>query len=64
MAEIVNLRWVKKARAAEAEAAQAQQNRVRFGRTGEAKARDRLERERSAKQTEGARLDKTEEEAT
>ena len=41
MAEIVNLNRAKKRRARAQDAALAQQNRVRFGRTGAEKARDR-----------------------
>ncbi len=40
MAELVNLRRVKKARAKAAEAAAAQAQRVRFGRTPAERARD------------------------
>jgi len=57
MAEIVNLRRVKKARAAAEQEAQAQQNRVRFGRTATEKARDRLEQERVDQRAANARLD-------
>ena len=42
MAEIVNLNRAKKRRARAQDAALAQQNRVRFGRTGAEKARDQL----------------------
>ena len=57
MAEIVNLRRVKKRREAVAEAAEAQQNRVLHGRTKGEKARDRLAQEQVAKRADNARLD-------
>ena len=57
MAEIVNLRRVKKQRAAAEREAEAQRNRVLHGRTKGEKARDRLEAERAARQADGARLD-------
>jgi len=57
MAEIVNLRRVKKARAAVAQDAEAQQNRVLHGRTKGEKARDRLAQEQVAKRADNARLD-------
>ncbi len=49
MAEIVNLNRAKKRRARAQEAALAQQNRVRFGRTGAEKARD--QRTQAARET-------------
>jgi hypothetical protein len=57
MAEIVNLRRVKKQRAAAEQAAEAQRNRVLHGRTKAEKARDRLEAERAAREADGARLE-------
>ncbi len=57
MAEIVNLRRVKKARAAAERAAQAQQNRVLHGRTKAERARDVLAREQAEKRAEGSKLD-------
>jgi hypothetical protein len=57
MAEIVNLRRVKKQRAAAEQAAEAQRNRVLHGRTKGEKLRDRLEAERAASRAENARLD-------
>jgi hypothetical protein len=56
MGEIVNLRRVKKARQREAEAAAAQENRVRHGRPAAEKANDDRERRRVAERTDGARL--------
>jgi hypothetical protein len=57
MAEIVNLRRVKKQRTAEARESEAAQNRTLHGRTKGDKLRDRLEQERAARQAENARLD-------
>jgi hypothetical protein len=57
MAEIVNLRRVKKQRAAAAEEARAQQNRVLHGRTKGEKLRDRLDAEQAARRAAHARLD-------
>ena len=58
MAEIVNLRQMKKRRAREAAAADAKQNRVRHGRTAAEKANDRREEERRKALLDGARRDK------
>ena len=57
MAEIVNLSRVKKQRAAAAQDAEAQQNRVRHGRTKGEKLRDRLEQQQVEARTANARLD-------
>ncbi len=57
MAEIVNVRRVKKQRAAAEQAAEAQRNRVLHGRTKGEKLRDRLEAERAARGADGARLE-------
>jgi len=57
MAEIVNLRRVKKQRAREAAAQDAAENRVRHGRTGAEKAADRLEQARARRAHEGNRHD-------
>jgi len=57
MAEIVNLRRVKKRREAVAEVAEAQRNRVLHGRTKGEKARDRLAAEQATKRADNARLD-------
>ena len=59
MAEIVNLRRVKKQQARDAAAQAAAENRARHGRTGAAKAADRLERERATRAHEGNRTDST-----
>lgn len=61
MAEIVNLRRVKKQRAAAEREAEAQRNRVLHGRTKGEKARDRMQAERAAREADGARLDRPEE---
>lgn len=57
MAEIVNLRRVKKQREAAARAAQAQQNRVLHGRTKGEKLRDRLADAQEERRAANARLD-------
>jgi hypothetical protein len=57
MGEIVNLRRVKRQRARDAAAEQAQENRVRHGRTGAQKAADRGEAVRRAAEHAGLRLD-------
>ncbi|HZV17769.1 MAG TPA: DUF4169 family protein [Sphingobium sp.] len=57
MAEIINLRMARKARArAEAERTAAQ-NRAKFGRTKAEKAAERTEADRTARTLDGARLD-------
>ena len=57
MAEIVNLRRVKKQRATATRDAEAQQNRVLHGRTKGQKQRDQLERQQEAARASNARLD-------
>lgn len=57
MAEIVNLHREKKRRARAADAAAAQQNRVRHGRTGVQKAADVLAARRLDAAAEGHRLE-------
>ncbi len=57
MAEIVNLRRVKKQRQAAARNAEAQQNRVLHGRTKGEKQRDQHLREQEAARAANARLD-------
>ena len=57
MAEIVNLRRVKKQHDAAAAEAQAQRNRVLHGRTKGEKLRDRLAGEQAARRAENALLD-------
>lgn len=54
MGEIVNLRTVKKAKARAEAKLTAKENRVRHGRTGAAKANDRLEAARQSARVEGA----------
>ncbi|MFM6829213.1 MAG: DUF4169 family protein [Novosphingobium sp.] len=55
MAEIVNLRMVRKAKARAEHQAEAQANRAKFGRTKAEKARDRLDAERATRLLDGAR---------
>jgi len=57
MAEIVNLRRMKKQRTAEAREAEAAQNRILHGRTKGEKLRDRMEHERAVRTAENTRLD-------
>lgn len=57
MAEIVNLRLARKAKARKAAEAGAAENRARFGRTGAEKARDRAEAAARERALDGARLD-------
>lgn len=59
MAEIVNLRRVKKQRTAEIREAEAAQNRILHGRTKGEKLRDRLEQEQATRRAEQAKLDQT-----
>lgn len=55
MAEIVNLRLARKAKARAAQQTEAQANRAKFGRTKAEKTRDRIEAERTARLLDGAR---------
>ncbi len=55
MAEIVNLRMVRKAKTRAEHQAEAQANRAKFGRTKAEKARDQLDAERTARLLDGAR---------
>lgn len=57
MAEIINLRQVRKARKRANHAELADQNRAKFGRTKGEKERDRMEAERQARLIDGAKLD-------
>jgi hypothetical protein len=57
MGAIVNLRRVKKARRLAADAKAAQENRIRHGRTGAAKAEDERAARAAARATDAARLD-------
>jgi len=58
MAEIVNLRSVRKAKAKAEQANVAQANRAKFGRTKAEKARDKSEAERAARTIDGALREK------
>jgi len=57
MAEIVNLRMARKAKARTESASKAAENRARHGRTKGEKLRDRSETERLDRTVDGARLD-------
>ena len=56
MGEIVNLRQVKKCRDRDAKAAEAAENRARYGRTGPQKANDRRVEARRAALMDGVRV--------
>jgi len=56
MAEIVNLRRVRKHRAREVAEIAAQQNRISFGRTKAERALAEAERDKAARQLDGHRL--------
>ncbi len=56
MAEIVNLRRVRKQRARENAGAQAQQNRIAFGRTRVERQLTEAERNKAARDLDGHRL--------
>ena len=60
MAEIINLKRVRKDRARAERDSEAAANRRRFGRTKEQKAADRDQAERSDKSLAGKRLDEKE----
>jgi Domain of unknown function (DUF4169) len=60
MAEIVNLRQARKARARVAAGETAAANRVRFGRSKGEKERERMEAEARAKQLDDARIERDE----
>ena len=57
MAEIINLRGVRKARAKRDDKAQAAANRQRFGRSAGQRERDRLAAEAAARKLDSAKLD-------
>ncbi|WP_082543303.1 DUF4169 family protein [Sphingomonas sp. Leaf339] len=57
MAEIINLRTVRKARAREAASAAADANRIAHGRTKAEKQAARIEAERARRLLDGAKLD-------
>jgi hypothetical protein len=60
MGEVINLRQARKAKARAEKEAQAQENRVRFGRTGAEKQRDTDAAERDARRHDGHRIDEDE----
>jgi hypothetical protein len=60
MSKVVNLNRYRKRKAREADAAQAAENRVRFGRTKEEKQRDAAEEEAARKRMEQLRREKPE----
>lgn len=57
MAEVVNLRAARKAKARAVRESEAQANRAKFGRNKAEKARDRIEAERAARFIDGAKRD-------
>lgn len=59
MADIINLRTARKARARAAAAATADANRAAFGRSKEEKRQARDEQTRAAKLLDGAKLDES-----
>jgi hypothetical protein len=61
---VVNLNRFRKKKKREAKAKQAEVNRIRHGRTGAEKERERLERERAARLLEGKLLEPSAEGAT
>lgn len=60
MGDVINLNKVRKARAREEAAATAAANRVRFGRTGAEKSREKAEAQREARRLEGHALERGE----
>ncbi len=59
MAEIINLRSVRKARVKAEKAGKAQVNRAKFGRTKAEKLRDKIAAERAARAIDGAKREDT-----
>lgn len=57
MADIINLRQVRRRKAREADTAQAAENRVRFGRTKAQRQADEIERNRAERQLDGAKIE-------
>lgn len=55
MADVINLRIARKARARQDAETQASANRAKFGRTKGEKARDRMDSERAERLLDGAR---------
>ena len=62
MAEIVNLRMARKARDRAKAEQQAAENRAKFGRTKAVKQKERAEAERAARELEGVRREREDEE--
>ncbi len=58
MAEIINLRSVRKAKAKAEKTSEVQANRVKFGRTKAEKSRDKIEAARATRAIDGALRDK------
>jgi hypothetical protein len=59
MAEIINLKDARKARARAAAEAKAAENRTRFGRTRDERNRQTLEEQRAQREHEGNRLERS-----
>jgi len=57
MAEVINLNRFRKARTRVDEARQAEENRVRFGRTKAEKQQDQADADRAAKDLDGKKVD-------
>ena len=57
MGDVINLRQARKAKARAGKEAQAQENRIRFGRTGAEKRRDADAEDRGARTHEGHRIE-------
>lgn len=57
MGEVVNLNRFRKQAARRAAAAKAAENRVRHGRSGAAKAKERTERDQAGRRLDGARIE-------
>lgn len=57
MGDVVNLNRFRKTRARTEREKEAEANRIRFGRTKEEKARDRLEQQRLGRSLDGSKLD-------
>jgi hypothetical protein len=60
VAEVVNLRLARKARTRAGKAAEAEANRARFGESKAAKEVRRAEQQRTARQLDGARIERDE----
>lgn len=57
MADVIDLRQARKAKARAGKEAEARENRIRFGRTGAEKRRDADEKSRGTRAHEGRRID-------